>query len=63
MDGFFFFPKIVKEAMKSLAEATGSKQAPIEGDNGIVSYNDHNILVCKIEMRSVLNESPRANTY
>lgn len=48
MNGFFFFPKIVKKAMKGLTEAAGSEQAPIEGDGGIVSYNDHNMLVCEI---------------
>lgn len=57
MNGFFFFPKIVKKAMKGLTEAAGSEQAPIEGDGGIVSYNDHNMLVCNWEVKFDMSHS------
>lgn len=45
MEGFFFFPKIVEEAMESLAKTAGCKETPLERNSGIVLYNDHNMLV------------------
>ena len=47
MDNFNFFPKIVKETMKSLAKIAGSEQPPVKRDSGFVFFTDHNTLVCK----------------